>query len=230
MISYKCLINPRTTGQATGNLTLIGQKAVNMTGNKQDRRSRKTRASLREALLTELRQGGWNDITIQTICDRADVARSSFYAHYDNKGALLDDVFDVVTADLRQTIFNEPARPGELVTIRWLVEHIGEQPEQFFANASTEAGRSIHVRFRHATGTLLVEELQRKHIQMTAETTAFCIGGAFAIIEHDLQQRQTNWPDRTVDSICALIQTVVRVGSAGFGLASRGNLTYRRPV
>lgn len=216
MISYKCLINSRTTGHALGNLTLTGQKVLKMTGNKEDRRSRKTRASLRDALLAELRQGGWNDITIQTICDRADVARSSFYAHYDNKGALLDDVFDVVTADLRQSIFNATPRPGELVTIRWLVEHIGEQPEQFFVNASTEAGRSINVRFRHAAGTLLVDELQRKQIQMTPETMAFCIGGAFAIIEHDIQQVRNNWPDRTVGTICTLIRTVTGVGIAGF--------------
>lgn len=179
-----------------------------MTEIKEDRRTRKTRASLRDALLAELRQGGWDDITIQTICDRADVARSSFYAHYENKGALLDDVFTVVIDDLRQSIFNQPPRPGELVTIRWLVEHIGEQPEQFFANASTEAGRSINTRFRKAAGALLDEELRRKQTQITPEAMAFCIGGAFAIIEQDMQQRQNKWPDRTVSSICALIRTV----------------------
>lgn len=179
-----------------------------MTGIKQDRRTRKTRTSLRDALLGELREGGWNDITIQTICDRADVARSSFYAHYDNKAALLDDVFVVVIADLRETLFAQPPRPGELVTIRWLVEHIGEQPEQFFVNASTEAGRSINTRFRQAAGTLLDEELRRTRAQFNPGQIAFCIGGAFAIIEQDMRQRQNNRVDVTVCTICTLIRSV----------------------
>jgi AcrR family transcriptional regulator len=187
-----------------------------------------TCTSLRDALLTESRQVGWNDITIQTICDRADVARSSFYAHYANRTALLDDVFAVVTEDLHQTIFNQPPRPGELVTIRWLVDHIGAQPEQFFANAGTKAGRTINARFHQTAGSLLGEELQRKQTQMTPDAIAFCIGGAFASIEHDMQQRQNGGPDRTMGSICALIRTVIEPRSKWDQSRRRGLLACKR--
>lgn len=183
-----------------------------MTENKEDRRARKTRASLRDALMADLRQGRWNEVTIQSICDRADVARSSFYAHYDNKAALLDDTFDVVMTGLRQEIFQQKPRPGELVTIRWLVEHLGAQPEQFFASVTSDAGRMINTRFRLSAGALLDEELRRNNTQLPSEAVAFCTGGAFAIIEHDIHKGRTNWPDQTISSICALIQRV----AAGF--------------
>lgn len=179
-----------------------------MTENNEDRRARKTRASLRDALMADLQQGRWNEITIQSICDRADVARSSFYAHYDNKAALLDDTFDVVMSGLRQDIFQQTPRPGELVTIRWLVEHLGAKPEQFFASVTSEAGRMINTRFRQSAGELLDEELRSNNIKLPSEAIAFCTGGAFAIIEHDIQKGRTNWPDQTIGSICTLIQRV----------------------
>ena len=158
--------------------------------------------------MLDLQKGRWNDITIQSICDRADVARSSFYAHYDNKAALLDDLFDVVMTGLRQDIFQQKPRPGELVTIRWLVEHLGAQPDQFFASVTSDAGRMINSRFRQSAGALLAEELRRNGTPLPPESIAFCTGGAFAIIEHDIQQGQSDWPDQTISHICALIQRV----------------------
>jgi hypothetical protein len=55
----------------------------------EDRRTRRTRQLLRNAFLGLLREKRYDDISVQDIIERADVARSTFYAHYVDKEDLL---------------------------------------------------------------------------------------------------------------------------------------------
>ena len=54
-----------------------------------DRRSRRTRRMLSEALVGLMLEKRYNTITVQEIIDRANVGRSTFYAHYMDKEDLL---------------------------------------------------------------------------------------------------------------------------------------------
>lgn len=54
-----------------------------------DRRVRRTRRLLKEALLELLAERDYDAITVQEIADRADVGRSTFYAHFESKEDLL---------------------------------------------------------------------------------------------------------------------------------------------
>lgn len=54
-----------------------------------DRRVRRTRRSLKEALSELLAERDYDAITVQEIADRADVGRSTFYAHFESKEDLL---------------------------------------------------------------------------------------------------------------------------------------------
>jgi AcrR family transcriptional regulator len=56
-----------------------------------DRRVRRTRAALREALLSLMAEKEYDAVTVQDIIDRADVGRSTFYGHYTDKDDLLHD-------------------------------------------------------------------------------------------------------------------------------------------
>ena len=62
-----------------------------MTGerDKADRRSRRTRRLIAEALIALMVEGRYDRITVQGIIDRADVGRSTFYAHYRDKEDVL---------------------------------------------------------------------------------------------------------------------------------------------
>jgi AcrR family transcriptional regulator len=59
---------------------------------RQDRRVRRTRAALRAALMSLMVEKGYDAVTVQDLIDRADVGRSTFYAHYSDKADLLDDM------------------------------------------------------------------------------------------------------------------------------------------
>lgn len=54
-----------------------------------DRRVQKTRQLLSEALVSLILEKGYEDVSIQDLLDRANVGRSTFYAHYENKEQLL---------------------------------------------------------------------------------------------------------------------------------------------
>jgi hypothetical protein len=58
-----------------------------------DRRVRKTRLALKEALVSLILERGFEAVTVQDIIDRADVGRSTFYVHFVDKYELLLEAF-----------------------------------------------------------------------------------------------------------------------------------------
>lgn len=63
-----------------------------------DRRVRRTRIRLRDALIQLILEKGYDNITIQEITDTADLSRATFYLHYKDKDELLasslEEMFD----------------------------------------------------------------------------------------------------------------------------------------
>jgi AcrR family transcriptional regulator len=54
-----------------------------------DRRVQKTQRLLRDALVSLIHEKSYDSIAVKEILDRANVGRSAFYAHFDDKHALL---------------------------------------------------------------------------------------------------------------------------------------------
>lgn len=74
----------------------FGKKENNQ---REDRRIRRTKNLLKQALIELILEKEYEDISVQSIIDRADVGRTSFYAHFRNKEDLLlqnlDDLEDI---------------------------------------------------------------------------------------------------------------------------------------
>ncbi len=70
----------------------------------EDLRVRRTHKLLWEALMTELAQRSFEEITVKEICERAMVHRSTFYKHYEDKYALLEQgmrqMYDALVAEV----------------------------------------------------------------------------------------------------------------------------------
>ena len=59
----------------------------------EDRRIVKTKRSLKSALISMLAKEDFEHISITELCRRAEISRITFYSHYNDKYALLDDIF-----------------------------------------------------------------------------------------------------------------------------------------
>lgn len=80
-----------TTGQIR---RFVHERGSRMALNRHDRRSQRTQQALIEALLALLAEKHYDEISIYEIVDRANVGRSTFYAHYQSKDELLKSGFE----------------------------------------------------------------------------------------------------------------------------------------
>lgn len=65
-----------------------------------DRRIQRTRQLLLDSLIALILEKGYEETTVQDIIDRANVGRSTFYAHFENKEQLLFSGHDAFTQSL----------------------------------------------------------------------------------------------------------------------------------
>jgi AcrR family transcriptional regulator len=87
-----------------------------------DRRTQRTRQALSHALIALIQEKRYDAITVQDICDRANVGRSTFYAHYQDKDDLLTSNFRQAMESLGQPL---AYRDGQLTfPIAPLFEHV----------------------------------------------------------------------------------------------------------
>lgn len=72
-----------------------------MTSSKLDRRKKYTRMILKDSLMKLLNEKPITSITVKEICERADINRSTFYAHYSDQFDLLDKMEDEIIEDMK---------------------------------------------------------------------------------------------------------------------------------
>lgn len=98
-----------------------------------DRRVARTERALKQALFALIQTKGYDKITVQDIIDRADVGRSTFYAHYDTKDDLLLSSLALLTADIDRFLEEASAPDGPVLPVRGLFHHVAEQRPIFGA-------------------------------------------------------------------------------------------------
>ncbi len=95
-------------------------------GKTRDRRVRRTTQSLTHALIALVQEKRYDAITIQDLLDRADVGRSTFYAHYRGKDDLLFRSFEGMLDWLDGVIESDRGGYPRLSPVRELFRHVGE--------------------------------------------------------------------------------------------------------
>ena len=164
------------------------QLAANASPIATDRRVRRTRAAIQAALTQLILEKGYDAVTVTDIIDRADIGRSTFYAHFTDKRDVFDDTIEELSGFLRE---HSGDGGGMFAFSLPMFEHIVEQRpvvRALFGNdGHSSAMRSTTVALR---GVVLDElrarfgtdRLEPRLLQLVAD---FVVGAYFSVI--------TNW-------------------------------------
>ncbi|MFF9819469.1 TetR/AcrR family transcriptional regulator [Streptomyces sp. NPDC014006] len=179
---------------------------------KPDRRIRRTRQALLQALFQLMVEKGYEGVTIQDIIDRADVGRSTFYNHYSNKDDLLKDGFANLRSLVDQPPPNATAVPnrGPLRFSLPFLRHIQEQGDLARAVFTRGGLRPV---LKHIEG--LLADVVRDEIPSTTSgavpgeaVVRFIVASHLACLEWWL----TETPQSTPEEIDEIFRTLTRPG------------------
>ncbi len=159
-----------------------------------DRRARRTRRQLKEALFALILEKGYDAVTIEDITERADLGRTTFYLHYRDKEELLLEAIDGIAQDLIERLppqaFNIAEPPGastdRIVEDAILIafQHAAENAQLYRiilrGEGATQAHARLHTIIRAKAADLLQERVQARqiHPQMPLDVFSSYLAGS----------------------------------------------------
>lgn len=113
-----------------------------MKAEKPDRRTEKTRQSLLIALSDLMQEKKYSKITIQEIIDRANVGRSTFYAHFETKDELLssyiENIFELLSQHISSCVEQDVSQI-RFIPVAELFEHVMDNSRLIRGVMNTES-------------------------------------------------------------------------------------------
>lgn len=131
----------------------------------EDRRVQRTRQLLVDALVDLILEKGYETVTVQEIIDRANVGRSTFYAHFIDKQQLLMSAFEQLREllaqqqDAAQTA-TETESPRLLRFSQVLFEHAQGHYRIYKATLGKQSGAIVRAQMQGVLFDLVREEFE----------------------------------------------------------------------
>jgi len=154
-----------------------------------DRRVQKTVRALREALVALVTERGWDGFTVQDLCERADVGRSTFYMHFADKEDVLNGGFEEFRKGVQEVIASRPQPAKPFAFARAMIEHTWEQRQAFRALLGKGSGQAVLRRFREMVIDLVQDDLAdvKASRQRKGAATVFLAGGFLELLTWGLE-------------------------------------------
>ena len=169
-----------------------------------DRRVGKTRKALKEALTDLILENGYEGATVQDVVDRADVSRSTFYAHFADR----DDLLMAILADLEMpgldTTSWKPSDPAFGWTLE-LFRHFGSAKRLFKAVASSQSGALARRETTQRLEELVRAELSRLKVARKLDAFSveavvrFLVGTFMGFMDWWMREENEHLPAEQVD-------------------------------
>jgi AcrR family transcriptional regulator len=166
-----------------------------------DRRTQRTQRLLSDALVALLQEKSYESITVQDIIARADIGRSTFYAHYQDKDDLLLSSVARVFDELIQHTPPGDECDGPLLATTELFRHVQEHYPLYKA---LKWGRGIEWLFRRGQ-TYLSQTIEARfnsrpdspdHVLPLPVLANYIAGSLFALLAWWLENNMPYPPER----------------------------------
>lgn len=153
-----------------------------------DRRIARTRSMLQRALISLMTRKGYDAITVEEVCDEADIGRSTFYAHFTGKDHLkrsgLDDHLRGMLLEHQRAAALRPLDGGFGFVLPFL-EHAREQLDLYRALVSKGGVATTTAMLRQIVTELVRNELVHRPAPSDVRpevATAFVVGGFMSLL------------------------------------------------
>jgi AcrR family transcriptional regulator len=127
----------------SGKIKYSMKKPVSAEALKTNRRVRRTRNLLGDALVELMHEKAFTDIKIQHVLDRAGISRSTFYAHYSDKDDLFVSDVDEFFQGMATMLSRRREASDRVAPAREIFAHLGEARK--FYDALVASGKAHDV-------------------------------------------------------------------------------------
>lgn len=186
-----------------------------------DRRQQKSRAAILEAFEDLLAQKNYGKITVQDIIDRADVGRTTFYAHFETKDALLQELCTqlfahvfAVGAAAESTHDYSAAAENPRAVVGHILYHLkdnGEKIGRLLVGESSDVFQTCFRKYLEETvRRYLPTEIRRKNTQVSEEFLTNHISGSFVnMAQWWIRRGMPESPEQLADWFIAVTEPVL---------------------
>ena len=127
----------------------------------EDRRIQRTRKLLQDALLALILEKGYDAVTIQDVLDRANVGRSTFYAHFQDKEALFLSEFEALRTLFENHLSGQSMTDADTWQLSLMMFlHAQSQHELYRALAGKQGGSIVLAHLQKYLYLLLSDHLK----------------------------------------------------------------------
>lgn len=208
---------------------IIEKKVLKMyLKNRSDRRIARTKTAIREALIFLIQKKGFNAILVSEIAERANINRSTFYVHYQDKFDLLEKTQIEIIDDIEHILmqantlnlsdFNDIEKPIPIIVS--IFEYLKENANLMHAILSLEGGVRFQAQLRKTVENNLKLEFltglnEKNFIVPSHYLISYAVSAHFGVI-HDWLDRGCMESPRQMAVILSKISWFGVFRSTGF--------------
>lgn len=174
---------------------------------KVDRRVKYTKALLRDALVELMQTQHISGISIKSLCELADVNRSTFYAHYSDQYDLLNDIEEEIFANLRKHLDKQDFDKNESLSeqiLTSILEYIKENAELFKALLSENCDYKIQKDIMELAQVISAQTNKGLDAKTKEYVKEFGITGCISVVQKWLHEG-TEEPAEKMSELIVLI-------------------------
>lgn len=189
-----------------------------MAAQKEDRRIRRTKRLLRQALAELMNEKEFKDITVKEITDRADLNRGTFYFHYTDTYDLKEKIEDELVGDFVEVISSYSPTPEDYSAKHMLEQAVGYIEEHKFLIRTlfhSSMGDGLQTKFMAVIEEMIIKVQERLHLTETERQRQyrcrFSACGIIGCMDIWLQAEQGMTGDELVTNLDEMINRVIRI-------------------
>ncbi len=159
-----------------------------MKGLKEDRRIKITKMAIKESLIELMQSNPISKISVKTICEAADINRSTFYAHYCDQYDLLNQLQREIMSDIKAHVFSVRfmEQSGEAISvIIQVLEYVKARSPLFKALLSGNGDVTFQNEVMYMAQEKMLEEIRedsRLDGRVAKYIELFSISGVLSIV------------------------------------------------